>query len=380
MFRKIGSLFLLLAAAASAEAGTVEREPFGVTQDGKPVDKITLRNDRGMSVSLLTYGGIITDIRVPDRAGHIDNVVLTLADLKAHEARPNFSSLIGRYANRISGGGFTLDGQRFDLVSKADGIATHGGPKSFGSQVWAATDVRQGTAPGVTLSLISPDGDNGFPGKLTVEVRYSLDNDNRLHLDYTARTTKPTVINFTHHAFFNLSGAPSVRCQTLRVAADAYLPVNSQKLPATGPMSVNGTAFDLRQPKRLAKVIAAADPQIVQAKGLDHNFVLSKAQPGELTEAAVLSDDATGRRLRILTTEPGLQVYTTGPFNGSLIDVNGHPLQSGAGVALEPQHYPDSPHHPDFPSTRLNPGETFHSTSIYAFDVMPGKPDPAACD
>jgi aldose 1-epimerase len=372
-------LLALCAITAPARAGTVAQAPFGVTQEGRAVEKITLRNDKGMSVSLLTLGGIIYEIQAPDRDGRFGNVALNLADLKAYEARPNFSSLIGRYANRISGGGFELDGQRFDVVSKPDGVSVHGGPKSFGSQIWTASHFRRGRTVGVTLSLTSPDGDNGFPGALRVQVRYSLDNDNRLRLDYTARTTKATVVNFTHHAFFNLSGAPTIQDQTLCVDAESYLRVDKQKLP-DGIVPVGGTAFDLRQPKRLGEVIAATDPQILQSKGLDHNFILNKARPGELTSAATLSDAASGRRLRIWTTEPGLQVYTTGPFDGSLIDAAGRRLQSSAAVALEPQHYPDSPHHADFPSTRLDPGQTFHSSSLYAFDVLPGKQAPAACN
>jgi aldose 1-epimerase len=289
------------------------------------------------------------------------NVVRNLNSLAAYEGRANFSSLVGRYANRISGGGFTLEGRRIDL-DKPDAVVSHGGPKSLGTRIWKVTP-----APcGLDLSLTSPDGDNGFPGELQVTVRYRVASG-RLTLDYTATTTKPTVVALTHHAYFNLSGQDDVYDHTLQINADRYLITDSRRVPTGEIAELSNTPMDLQKTKTIRDVVTASYPSIVAAKGLDHTFVLKGKG---MKQAAVLTDPVSGRRLVVSTTEPGLVVYTAGGFNGSLIGADGRPLGAGAGIALEAQHFPDSPNNKTFPSTELKPGQTLRATTTFDFHTV----------
>ncbi len=342
----------------------IDKTSFGKTAADETVDAYSLHTQT-MRVTVLTLGGIIHDVAVPDRDGRMDNVIRNLNSLAAYEGRANFSSLVGRYANRISGGGFSLDGQRYDLSpGKPDAVISHGGPHSFGSRIWKAAPFKDGKTCGVELSLVSPDGDNGFPGEVRVTVRYTLSPDNSLMLDYTATTTKPTVIALTHHAYWNLSGADTVYDQSLAIDADSYLPTDSHRVPTGEIAPVTGTPLDLRQGARLGDVVAADHASIHAAKGLDHTFVLNGSG---LKTAALLSDAASGRVLTISTTEPGIIAYTAGGFDGSLTGADGRPLAAGTGVALETQHFPDSPNKANFPSTLLRPGETLRSRTVYRF-------------
>jgi aldose 1-epimerase len=312
--------------------GILNRAPYGVTANGEPVEVLTLRNQHGITVRVLTYGGVITEISVPDRKGSFANVVVTLPDLKAYEAHPNFSSLLGRYANRIADGGFTLDGVRYDLPSNAQGISSHGGPGGFSTKVWHAEAVKDG----VVLSYESADGENGYPGKLSVTVQYILTD--ALKIKYAAHTDKPTVLNLSHHVYFNLAGSDTILGESLQVFADRYTSFDERKIPTGRIDPVAGTELDLR----LATVLRDFN--------LDHNFVLN--HPSRQT--ALLSDPASGRRLEIRTTQPGIQVFTG----------------RKAGVALETQHYPNSPNQPGFPSTVLRPGREFRSETEYRFSVF----------
>lgn len=346
----------------------VSHTPFGVTAGGEAVERYTLRNRRGSEVSVLTFGAILDAVRVRDRHGRLDNVVLDLADLKAHEARANFSAVVGRFANRISGGGFTLDGQRVVLDTKG-GIVSHGGKPGFSGRVWAAEPCTTPGCRSLTLRYVSPDGENGFPGRLRVSVTYSLSDDNTLTLDYRATTDKPTVINLTNHAYFNLGGAASGSTdgQYLQLKADAITALSDKKLPTGALRPVAGTPFDFRRPLQIGTQIVRADPQLKVGGGFDHNFVLTKPRPGALSVAARAWDPKSGRTLELKTTEPGLQLFTGNGFNGTLKGRAGNRIWPRDGFALETQHFPDSPNRPEFPSTVLRPGETFHSVTTIRF-------------
>ena len=344
------ALLLTIALSGTAHARcTISVSDFGTMSSGQKVR--AYRFDNGdLGVTVLNLGGIIHDIDAPDRAGHRANVVRNLENLAAYEKRDNFSSLIGRFANRLGGGSVTIDGQTYPLPGNGRGVITHGGAKSFGSRLWSVTALPE--ACGVELSLASPDSDNGFPGALGVTVRYTLSR-NRLILNYTARTTKPTVINLTHHAYFNLAGGGDIYGQSLRLNAGRYLPIDKLHLPTGELAPVEGAKFDWRKPRLIGD----------GGQALDDTFVLDGKQ------AAVLHDAKSGRTLTVSTTEPGLVVYTAGGFDGSLIDADHRPLPAGAGIALETQHFPDSPRHADFPSTVLRPGDTWHSETIYDFSI-----------
>jgi aldose 1-epimerase len=363
------SLLLLAAALTAAAPAGVAHQPYGKTKSGEAVERYTLRNKRGMSVGILTLGGIVDEIQVPDRAGRSTNVVLALPDLAAYEARANFSSIVGRFAGRISQGGFTLDGRRYALSEDPAAVVSHGGRNSFGARVWRAERCRTEGCASVTLRYVSKDGDNGFPGRLDVAVTYSLTPDNALRLDYEARTSKPTVLNLTHHAYFNLAGgrSGSADSQYLQINANRFTLLDSRRVPTGAIVPVEGTPFDLRRPTRIGDNIGSTYPQMLLARGFDHNFVLDKPQP--LSVAACALDPMSGRTLEVRTTEPGVQLYTANSFDGTLVGAGGRTIRQGDGYALETQHYPDSPNRPEFPSTMLRPGETFRSTTIFRFGV-----------
>lgn len=355
----------MLAACSVVSAAGVSRAPFGVTAKGESIDAFTLKNDRGVSVRILTYGGIINELRSPDRDGTCDNVVLSFPDLSAHENRANFGSLLGRYANRISGGGFVLDGQRYELLSNAQGISSHGGPGGYGARRWSAAPFQSREVAGVVLHDRSFAGENGFPGNVSMEVTFTLSPDNTLRIEYRGTTDQPTVINPSHHVYFNLAGGGSVFEHRAQVFASRYTPIDERKLPVGIVENVAGTPLDLRAAVRLGDRVDVDHPQIRLARGFDHNFVLDKSSVDALSLAARIEDPVSGRTLEVRTTQPGMQLFTANGFDGSLKDVRGRPLDRGAGIALETQHYPDSPNHPKFPSTELRPGETFHSVTEY---------------
>jgi aldose 1-epimerase len=359
----------LLLTAGPALAAEATRAPYGVTAAGAPVEVFTLKNDHGMTVKVLSYGGVITQVDVPDRQGRIKNVALELADLKTYEARANFSSLLGRYANRISNGGFSIDGVRYDLPSGAEGVSSHGGPTGFSTRLWTGTPFKHHGEAGVTLAYTAVDGEGGYPGTLKVAVTYTVTRKNALRIDYRATTDKPTVINLSHHAYFNLAGGGNVYDQTAQVLAQTYTPINARKL-ATGEIApVAGTALDLRKPTRLGDRVMADDPQIKFANGFDHNFVVDGGGRGKLVPAVRVADPVSGRTLEVATTQPGVQLFTANSFNGTLKRPDGSGLEKGAGLAIETQHFADSPNHPNFPSTVLRPGEVFRQTTEFRFGV-----------
>lgn len=367
----LAAALLLAAGLASTQAlaAAATRAPYGVTAAGAPVEVFTLKNDHGMTVKVLSYGGVITQVAVPDRAGRVQNVALELADLKTYEARANFGSLLGRYANRISNGGFSIDGVRHDLPSSAEGVSSHGGATGFSTRLWTGAPFQRHGEAGVTLAYTAVDGEGGYPGTLKTTVTYTVTRKNVLRIAYRATTDQPTVINLSHHVYFNLAGAGTVYDHTVQVLASRFTPINARKL-ATGQIApVAGTALDLRQPVRLGDRVSADDPQIKFGAGFDHNFVIDGGGRGKLVPAVRVADPASGRTLEVATTQPGVQLFTANSFNGTLKTPEGRSLDKGAGLAIETQHFADSPNHPNFPSTVLRPGKVFKETTEFRFGV-----------
>ncbi|MFE4606431.1 aldose epimerase family protein [Kitasatospora indigofera] len=354
------------------------RERFGRAPDGRPVDLWRLESASGVSAEILTHGGVLHRLAVPDDAGRTASVVLSLPDAAAYAAHsPYFGALVGRYANRIARGRFTLDGQSHQVPANDRGNALHGGPDGFHGRVWQAEPAADRAA--LRLSLLSPDGDMGFPGALTVSVLYALDEAGTLSLDFEAVCDRPTVLNLTNHAYFNLGGAGSgdVLGHLLEVDGDQYLPVSPDAIPLGAPQAVAGTPFDLTRGRPVGDALAAEDQQLKNAGGFDHCWVLRPAPgPGTLRRAAWLADPASGRALEVWTTEPGVQVYTANQLDGTLADADGHHHPRHGGICLETQHLPDSPNRPEYPSTVLRPGERFTSRTEFRFPHLPA-PRPA---
>jgi aldose 1-epimerase len=347
------SVFLLAATllAAAADASHVRKAPFGQTAEGRPVALYTLTGRNGVEAGIMTYGATLVSLKVPDREGRLANVVLGFDTLAPYlQKHPYFGAIVGRYANRIAGGRFTLDGRTTTLPLNGGANTLHGG-KGFDKKLWRAKPF----ANGVTFLYVSADGEEGFPGRLTVRVTYRL-RGNALAIAYKATTSKPTVVNLTNHSYFNLSGEPQhgIGENTLMVAADAYTPLDAASIPTGQLLPVAGTRFDFRTPRAIGARVVEADGKSRLADGYDNNWVLTKPKPNALATACVLGDPVSGRELEVLTTEPGLQIFT-GYFPGR------------TGVALETQHFPDSPNQPSFPSTVLRPGETFTSQTLYVF-------------
>jgi aldose 1-epimerase len=352
-------------------AGRAQTSEFGKTPTGEAVQLVTLTNSAGMTVRFSARGGTITEILVPDRTGKRVNVVLGKPDFAAWEKADAFNSVIGRYANRIAGGGFRLDGIFHKLVSNpTNNIASHGGPGGLGSKLWTVATFERSGSTGAVLHFTSPDGDNGYPGNLTVTMTYTLTDAGVFRIDYAATTDKPTIINLTNHSYFNLAGVDSgpIYGHRMQVLASRYTPTDKLQVPTGELATVAGTPFDFRTPEALGKALYSAHPQLLLARGIDHNFVLD-APAGTLAPAVRLSDPASGRQLEVRTTEPGVQIYTGNYFNGSQQGRDGRPIRQSDGIAIETQHFPDSPNHPAFPSTVLRPGDTFRSTTEFVFST-----------
>ena len=366
----------LLAAAMVALPVTAQAAPsasvapFGTGQDGQAVQVVTLRNDRGMTVRFSTRGGTIIEISAPDRDGRTANLVLGKPDFAAWDRAGSFNSVVGRYANRIGGGGFTLDGKRYDLpgANKETGVAIHGGPAGFAGKVWRAEPFQRADEAGAVMTYVSPDGESGYPGELTIRMTYTLDDRNTLRLSYEATTTKPTVLNLTNHTYFNLGGAASgpIYGHRMTLAASRYTPSDRYQVPTGEIAPVDGTPFDFRSGATIGDRVYSTHPQMMIARGIDHNFVIDGTG---LRRAARLEDPRSGRVMEVRTSEPGVQVYTANHFNGSQLGDAGRTVRQGDGIAFETQHFPDSPNKPNFPTTVLRPGETFRSTTEFTFSV-----------
>ncbi len=340
---------------------------YGRTHAGAEVHRIVLDGPT-LRMSVLTFGGAIERLEAPDRAGQMANVVLGLGSLEAYQTHsPFFGALPGRFANRIAGGRFVLDGVEYHLACNDGPNTLHGGPDGFGTRIWSIEDSGERH---VTLGLMSVDGDEGYPGTLQVRVTYTLDGRD-LRIDYRAWTDRPTVLNLTNHSYFNLAGegSGSVLDHLLQVEADAFLPVTASSIPTGEIRPVAGTPFDFRTLTPIGQHIRQADEQLRHGLGYDHNWVL---RPGaDLRPAARLHDPISGRTLEVLTTQPGVQVYTANKLTGALSGPSGRSYRQGDAVCLETQHFPDSPNQPAFPSTVLEPGSEFTSTTVFRFTAPP---------
>nr|WP_222184844.1 aldose epimerase family protein [Geminicoccus harenae] len=356
----------------SANAKGIDREPFGQLADGTAVERITLTNEGGMQVAFLTYGGTVTAIRTEDRDGQLANVALGFADLGDYvEKNPYFGSIVGRYANRIAGAQFELDGQTYRLAANNGPNSLHGGETGFDKRVWTAEEVTSADGLAVALTYRSPDGEESYPGNLDVRVTYTLTDADEFRIDYEATTDRPTVLNLTNHAYFNLAGdgTGSIEDHELTLNADAFTPVDDTLIPTGALEKVEGTPFDFREPTAIGARLRMDHEQLVRGRGYDHNFVLNKPEPNALTLAARVREPVSGRVMEVHTTEPGVQLYTGNFLDGTLVGAAGRMYRQGDGFCLETQHFPDSPNQPDFPTTRLAPGETFRSTTIFRFST-----------
>jgi aldose 1-epimerase len=352
---------------------TVTVAPFGRMPDGKAVEVYTLTNARGMQVRTITYGAIIQAIRVPDRSGHLGDVTLGHDSLQGYlTASPYFGAVVGRYANRISRGRFTLEGRTYRLAVNNGPNHLHGGLKGYDKVVWRARSFQRGDTAGVKFEHTSPDGDEGYPGTVRVAVTYSLLPGNELVVEYHATSDRATPLNLSQHSYFNLAGEGSgdILKHVLTVRADRYTPVDTTLIPTGELASVAGTPFDFRQPTPIGARIGQADTQLQRGKGYDHNFVLSRTGP-RLFGAVHVLDPTSGRTLDISTTEPGLQFYSGNFLDGTITGKAGHVYGHRSGLVLETQHFPDSPNQPGFPSTILRPGKEYRSQTVFAFGVSP---------
>ncbi|APX86655.1 galactose mutarotase [Methylorubrum extorquens] len=342
-------------------------EPFGTTRAGERVTRYTLVRD-DLRVQVIDYGAIVTAIEVPDREGRRANVVLALDTVEGYETvSPHFGAIAGRYANRIAKGRFTLDGTPFELPINEPPNSMHGGPEGFAKRLW---QVAEADDTKVVLRRRSPDGEEGFPGNLDVEVVYSLPEPGTLRIDYRAETDRPTVLNLTNHSYFNLAGEGTgdVMDHVVQIVADAYAPTDATQIPTGNIAPVAGTPLDFREPTPLGARIRQGDEQIVIAGGYDHTFAL-REPAGTLRPAASCFCPASGRRLDVATTQPALQLYSGNNLDGSLVGPSCRTYRSGDGICFETQGFPDAPNHPNFPSTVLRPGEVFTSISTYRFSV-----------
>ncbi len=352
-----------------------EARPFGTLPDGRPVEVYRLTNDAGVAVEVLTLGGILHSIEVPDRAGRIANVALGLPSLEDYLDRsPYFGAVIGRFANRIADGVFEIDGTTYRAPVNEPPTSVHGGQEGFDKKLWTAEGLSDEHSVGVRLQYVSPDGEEGYPGTLDTEVTYRLALDaGVLRVDYTATTDRATIVNLTNHSYLNLAGEGSggVLGHVLEIAASRYLPLQPNLLPTGELAPVAGTPLDFRSPHVIGERIRDGFAQLVLARGYDHNYVLDRdgASDGELAFAARVSEPNSGRQLEVWTTEPGIDVYTGNFLDGSLVGPSGRIYRQGDGLAIEPEHFSNSPNVPHFPSTILRPGERYASTTEYRFST-----------
>ena len=354
-------------------SGTISQAPFGNTPDGTPVAIYTLRNSKGMEARIMTYGGIVQSLKVPDRNGKFDDVVLGYDDLAgylANKGNPYFGALIGRYGNRIGGAKFTLEGQTCTLAINNGPNSLHGGIKGFDKVVWQAKPLLTADGPSLELTYFSKDGEEGFPGNLTVTATYTLTDNNELHVYFTATTDKPTVCNLTQHSYFNLRGQGNgdILGHEVYINSDKITPVDKDLITTGGYEPVAGTPFDFRKPTAIGARINDPDQQLQYGPGYDHNWVINKPM-GKLGLEARVYEPTTGRVLEVWSTEPGLQFYAGNFLDGSITGKDGKVYPRRSGFAMEPQHYPDSPNKPMFPSTELKPGETYQNTIMYRFST-----------
>ncbi|MEW2403695.1 aldose epimerase family protein [Streptomyces sp. NPDC046862] len=345
------------------------KELFGKLADGTPIHSWSLANG-GTRLKVLSYGGIVQSLEIPDREGRYANVSLGFATIEDYVAKsPYFGALIGRYGNRVDEGRFTLDGKGYQLPVNDGANSLHGGTEGFDRAVWDVEPFTEGADAGLRLSRTSPDGEMGYPGTLDMKVTYTLTGQGDWRIDYEATTDKATVVNLTSHVYWNLAGegSGSAHDHELEIAASRYTPVDSGLIPTGELAEVEGTPFDFRRSKTIGEDVREANEQLLYAKGMDHNWVLDKGTTAEPEHIATLCDPKSGRTLKIATTEPGLQFYSGNFLDGTLVGTDGKIYRQGDAVCLETQHFPDSPNKPSFPSTTLRPGQVYRSTTVHSF-------------
>ena len=363
----------------SASAGArVEVREFGELSDGRAVREYTLHAASGLVLRAINYGGIVIALEAPDRDGARASVVLGLPTLRDYEMRnPHMGTIVGRHANRIGGARFMLDGRVVELERNEGSHSLHGGPQGFGKRFWDIEPLPpagDGSAA-IALHYTSADGEAGYPGTLQVQVRYTLGPGPAWRIDYEARSDKATVVNLSHHDYFNLRGHGDVMDHRLRIAASRYCPVDASLIPL-GVAPVEGTPFDFRHGPRIGERIRETHEQLQRARGYDHNFAIDEATPGALRFVARLADPSSGRCMDIHSTEPGLQFYSGNFLDGSLAGSHGAMLRQGDGLCLETQHFPDAPNRPEFASTRIDAGEVFKSSTVMRFSTFGMHEDP----
>ena len=366
----LGALCLIGCATMPEAKRTISQAPFGQTPEGTAVQLYTLRNSRGSEAQICTYGGIVTSLKVADKHGKFSDVVLGYDHLDGYiKKSPHFGCLVGRYGNRIAQGKFTLNGKEYTLAVNNGPNSLHGGVKGFDKVVWQAKVVVRPTGPALELTYTSKDGEEGFPGNLKVAATYSLTEDNGLRLDFTATTDADTVCNLTHHSYFNFAGKGDVLGHVVTINADQFTPVDANMIPTGELRPVKGTPLDFTKPTPIGARINSDYEQIKLGGGYDHNWVVNQAAPGQLTHAATVTDPTSGRVMEVWTTEPGVQFYTGNFLDGTISGKGGWTYQARNGFCFEPQHYPDSPNQPSFPTTVLKPGQTYQNTILYKFSV-----------
>ncbi len=356
--------------SAGAFAADVQRAPFGTLPDGRPVEALTLRNAHGVTATVITYGAALQGLILPDRNGRPADVLLGYATLDGYLAKSEyFGATVGRFANRLAKGKFVLDGKTYQTPQNNNGNSLHGGERGFDKVLWSVLDVGGGKSAGVRLRYVSPDGDQGYPGTLTVNAAYSLDDDNALTIEYTATTDQPTIVNISNHAYWNLGGEGSDRGamgHVLTIRADAFTPVDKTLIPTGEFRPVTSTVFDFRQPRAVGeRVRDARDEQIVFGRGYDHNFVIARDVSRAPRLQATVRDPVSGRGFELWSNQPGLQFYSGNFLDGTVVGKSKHVYREGDAIVLEPQQFPDTPNHPEFGSVRLVPNHTYRNVIIY---------------
>jgi len=363
------SFLMIFAQSGKMEKSTIQKSLFGTMKDGKKVYEFTLHNKLGAELKVITYGARVVSLTMPDRNGKYADIVLGYDNLKSYvNSTDYFGSIVGRYANRIGGAEITLNGKTYKLSANERGNELHGGKLGFSEVVWEGKPLNTKEGPALELTLISPNGDQGYPGKMTVHVTYTLTNNNELKIQYEATTNKETVINLSHHSYFNLTGDPHntiLNCK-LKIDANSFTPINDQLIPTGKIEKVAGTPLDFRKLTTIGKRINDNFKQLKLAGGYDFNFVLDNYN-GKVRQVADVYDPSSGRYMEVFTNQPGIQFYSGNFLNGTQIGKGGIAYQQHAGLCLEAQHFPDSPHEPQWPSVILKPGQVYHQTTIYKF-------------
>lgn len=347
----------------------ITKKEFGKTQSGKTADIYTITNDKGCEVKITNYGGIVVSLTVPDKKGKLGDVVQGYDTLEQYiKNSPFFGALIGRYGNRIAKGKFTLKGKTYTLAVNNDANHLHGGIIGFDKVLWDVKEIKQDNAVGLEMSYLCKDGEEGYPGNLKVNVKYLWTNDNELKIEYAATTDKTTVVNLTNHSYFNLAGKGDILKHELMINADKFTPSDDTQIPTGEIRDIKGTPFDFTKPAKVGARINEDNEQLKFGFGYDHNFVLNNSD-GSLRKIASVYESTSGRLMEVLSTEPAVQFYSGNHLNETMVGKGGKPYKKRSGLCLETQHYPDSPNKPEFPSTVLEPGQKYSTTTIYKFSV-----------